>query len=156
MAPTPGLLYVTMQPRATLSTQQFHDWYNNEHGPSRLRLPYITSGFRYQATDLDSHSGSKDKPEWLAWYDITDMVELTKESYTRLRSAPTKSQREADTMAQIDVNRKLFDFVQEWKSADFRPLEDPTAPASNGNVLISVTFTLKVKLIIHLKYSLVN
>ena len=143
MAPTPGLLYVTIQPQSSLPEIQFHDWYNNEHGPIRLRLPFITNGFRYRATDLSSQAGTEAKPEWLACYDITDMAELTKETYTRLRLPEVKSKREADAMAQMSVNRKLFDFVREWKAPDFRALEDPTIPSDTGNVLISVTFTLK-------------
>ncbi|MCJ1324577.1 hypothetical protein MMC10_001239 [Thelotrema lepadinum] len=146
MAPTSGLLYVTMHPHPTLSAHDFHDWYNNEHGPTRLRLPYITSGFRYYATDLSPSehcAGTDSKPEWLAWYDITDMNELTKDSYMRLRVPPAKSERETYTMSRITVNRKLFDFVAEWKSPSYHPLEDPTTPADKGNVLVSVTFTLK-------------
>ena len=144
MAPTPGLLYVTMQPKPPLTAQQFHDWYNNEHGPTRLRLPYIATGFRYRATDLSVQpSDSAKLPEWLAWYDITDMAELTEETYTRLREPGNKSQRETDTMAQIHVNRKLFDFVREWKSPSYHPLEDPTTPGDKGSVLISVTIILK-------------
>ena len=143
MAPTPGLLYVTMQPHSSLSISRFNDWYNNEHGPTRLRLPFITNGFRYYATDLSNEGGTYDHPEWLAWYDITDMTELTKETYTRLRLPEVKSQRETDVMAQIIIKRKLFDFVREWKSPEFKDLEDPTVPAGTGNVLISVTLTLK-------------
>ena len=39
----PGLLYVTMRPRPELSEAQFHEWYDNEHGPTRLALPSIFS-----------------------------------------------------------------------------------------------------------------
>ncbi|KAI4154948.1 MAG: hypothetical protein LQ340_001321 [Diploschistes diacapsis] len=145
MAPKPGLLYVTMQPMPSLSSQEFHDWYNNEHGPTRLRLPFIPSGFRYRATDLtdSNQGGTAERPEWLAWYDITDMAELTRETYTRLRLPGAKSQRETDTMGQIHVNRKLFDFVAGWRSPSFKDLEIPTTPANTTNVLVSVTFTLK-------------
>ncbi|KAM3517540.1 hypothetical protein NHJ13051_008895, partial [Beauveria bassiana] len=48
---SPGLLYVTMQPRPGLPIAQFHEWYNNEHGPTRLSIPSIfANGFRYQST----------------------------------------------------------------------------------------------------------
>lgn len=52
-----GLLYVTMQPSAELGSQ-FTDWYQNEHGPLRLRLPFVENGFRYRAIDAQT-------PEWL-------------------------------------------------------------------------------------------
>ena len=100
----PGMLYVTMKPNPELSSDQFHDWYNNEHGPMRLRFPFFANGFRYRATDL-GNPATKEAPEWLAWYDVTDMLEMTKEPYTALRQPPIQSQRERDTMKQIKVDR---------------------------------------------------
>ena len=76
-----GILYVTMQPQPSLPTAQFQDWYNNEHGPGRLRLPFCENGFRYCGTDLEG--SGKGMPEWMAVYDITDMAEMNKETYLR-------------------------------------------------------------------------
>lgn len=118
-SPTPGLLYVTMQPNANLTLAQFHEWYNNEHGPTRLRLPFIGNGLRYRAADYDI--SGKDMPEWLAIYDIADMNELTKDTYTRLRTDAVKSDREKSVMREIAINRKLFDLVSENHSSEFRP-----------------------------------
>jgi hypothetical protein len=115
--PTPGLLYVTMQPQGSLPDAQFHDWYNTEHGPLRLRLPFVTNGFRFRATDGE-------KPEYVALYDITDMDELTRKTYLDLRTDLIKTEREKKTMAQIDVGRLLYDLVDERSSPNFRPLED--------------------------------
>src|SRR3954468_13487003 len=115
--PTPGLLYVTMQPKGSLPDTQFHDWYNNEHGPLRLRLPFVANGFRFRATDGE-------QPEYVALYDITDMDELTRETYLSLRTDLIKTEREKKTMAQIDVGRLLYDLVDERSSPNFRPLED--------------------------------
>jgi acetyl-CoA C-acetyltransferase len=132
---TPGLLYVTMQPRPSLPAAQFHDWYNSEHGPLRLRLPFVTNGFRYRAVDgVD--------PEWVAIYDITDMAELTRETYLALRGDGIKTPREKATMAQIDVGRKLYDLLQDKKAEDFVPLEDTPDAEAAGHVLISNTSTL--------------
>ncbi|EON62785.1 hypothetical protein W97_02010 [Coniosporium apollinis CBS 100218] len=139
MAPTPGLLYVTMQPRPSLPDAQFHDWYNNEHGPTRLRLPFIPNGFRYRATDLDGPG--KGLPEWVALYDITDTAELTRDTYTRLRTPAVKSQREKDVMAQIAVDRRTFDFVESREAESFRPLEDLDAD-EEGRVLVAVSFSI--------------
>ena len=121
---------MTMHPKPNLPAEQFHDWYNNEHGPTRLRLPFIPNGFRYRATD-----GLE--PEFVALYDITDMAELTTDTYTSLRTPAVKSQREIDTMAQIAVDRKLYDHIGEWVSPNFKKLEDISA-VGKGNVLVSV------------------
>ncbi|KAF4150830.1 hypothetical protein CNMCM8927_003683 [Aspergillus lentulus] len=129
---TPGMLYVTMQPRPSLPAAQFHDWYNTEHGPLRLRLPFVTNGFRYRAAD-----GLE--PEWVALYDITDMVELTRETYLALRGDGIKTPREKATMAQIAVDRRLYDLLDDQKAPDYRPLEDETDAASAGSVLIAVS-----------------
>lgn len=138
--PTSGILYVTMQPQPSLPQEQFNDWYNNEHGPTRLRLPFFTNGFRYRASD-PPHAGSVDKPEWLAIYDITDMDTLAQEPYLRLRDPPVKSQRESETMAQIKVVRKLYDFVESRESKEFRKLE-AVGCEGEGNVMVAVVFHL--------------
>lgn len=41
-----------MNPQNDLSPAEFHDWYNNEHGPTRLRLACCENGFRYRALDI--------------------------------------------------------------------------------------------------------
>lgn len=144
MAAAPGILFVTMQPSSDLPIAQFHDWYNNEHGPTRLRLPFIENGFRYRALDLESPgAGTSDLPEWLAIYDITDMHQLTSQTYTRLREADTKSQREKDVMGKIKVGRKLHDLVSEKKGQEFAKLEEVVAGGREGNVLVAVSLTLK-------------
>ncbi|KAJ5238994.1 hypothetical protein N7468_003613 [Penicillium chermesinum] len=129
-----GLLYVTMQPKGSLPDAQFHDWYNTEHGPLRLRLPFVTNGFRFRATDGE-------KPEYVALYDITDMDELTQKTYLDLRTDLVKTEREKKTMAQIDVGRKLYDLVDELSSPAYRALEDraDTDPETRGTVMIAVT-----------------
>lgn len=139
----PGVLYVTMQPKPTLSSEEFHDWYNNEHGPSRLRLPYITNGFRYRAMDLEGPG--KGLSEWMAIYDITDMNELTKPQYTRLREPSVKSKREVDTMKQIEVDRKMYDLFESREVEGFKALEvleSDGAEQRKGNVLVAVIFRL--------------
>ena len=75
-------------------------------------------------------------------YDITDMEELTKDAYLRLRDPPVKSQREVDTMKQINVDRKLYDFVESRESKDFRKLEH-VDEEGKGNVVVAVFLDLK-------------
>jgi hypothetical protein len=115
--------------------------YQNEHGPNRLRLPFCKNGFRYRATDLESQSGSQEKPEWMAIYDFDKLEHLTREPYLKLRSAPVQSQRERDTMKQIFVDRRNYDLVKEWKGDDFRDLQK-VENEGQKNVMIAVSFQL--------------
>ncbi|KAL2166517.1 hypothetical protein VTG60DRAFT_2558 [Thermothelomyces hinnuleus] len=131
----PGMLYVTMQPREGLSLDQFHEWYNNEHGPTRLRLPHIfTNGLRYRATDGQ-------QPHFLAVYDVTSMAHLETPTYTDLRA--NRSPREAATIGQVDVDRKFLDLVATQQSPLFAPIEQLTDDEAEGIVLVSVEVSLR-------------
>ncbi|KAK4130805.1 alpha/beta-hydrolase [Trichocladium antarcticum] len=130
-----GMLYVTMQPREGLPVDQFHDWYNNEHGPTRLRLPHIfTNGLRYRATDGQ-------QPQFLAVYDVTSMSHLETSTYTDLRA--NRSPREAATIGQVDVHRSFLDLVATQQSPLFLPIEQLTDTEAEGIVLVSVDVSLK-------------
>ena len=134
---------MTMQPGESLSQNEFHDWYNNEHGPLRLRLPFVENGFRYRATDLSSSGGSKSMPEWLAIYDVTDMQEMNREPYQRLRRVGVKSERETKTMSQIAIDRRLYDFVESSQVDGYVPLDDlKSQPENASGVLVAVSQTL--------------
>ncbi|KAK5651978.1 hypothetical protein OQA88_11521 [Cercophora sp. LCS_1] len=131
----PGLLHVTMEPRPGLLPAQFHEWYNNEHGPTRLRLPHMfPNGFRYRATDGE-------KPTFLAVYDVTDMAHLQTPIYTDLRA--NRTPREGETIGQVDVNRRFFDFVNEQRSEGFVEIEKLTDEEAEGQVLVAVEVDFK-------------
>ncbi|KAI0130273.1 Alpha/Beta hydrolase protein [Xylariales sp. AK1849] len=131
----PGMLCVTMQPKPELPPAQFHEWYNNEHGPTRLRLPHIFSnGLRYQATDGK-------EPTYLAAYDVTRMSHLETETYTTLRA--NRSPREAQTIGQVDVTRYFWDLVTTKQSPLFLPIEQLTDDEAEGTVLAVVEVGLK-------------
>ncbi|KAL3420477.1 alpha beta hydrolase fold family [Phlyctema vagabunda] len=143
MSPQTGILYVTMQPEPSLPAAQFHDWYNNEHGPLRLRLSSVDNGFRYRASDLSSPSeASPQKPEWMAIYDVNDMSELIKPPYTTLREEGIKSPREFATMKQIAVDRKFFDLVSSRESPAFEKLEQVKAEGQ-GSFLLAASIRVK-------------
>ncbi|KAF4471818.1 hypothetical protein FALBO_1255 [Fusarium albosuccineum] len=132
---TPGNLYVTMQPKPGLSLDQFHEWYNNEHGPTRLRLPQIFSnGLRYKATD-----GLE--PTFLASYDVTSMSHLESETYLTLRA--NRSPREAETIGQVDVKRYFFDLVHTKESSQFIPFEKLSDQEAEGIQTTAVDIQLK-------------
>jgi len=129
----PGILYVTMQPDAGLQHERFHEWYNNEHGPTRLKLPQIfTNGLRYRAIDEKA-------PAFLAAYDVTSMSHLETETYTRLRA--NRSEREAETISHIQVDRYFWDLVLSRQSPEFTPIEDLTDEEAEGFMLVAVQLT---------------
>ncbi|KAI1260770.1 Alpha/Beta hydrolase protein [Xylariaceae sp. FL1019] len=131
----PGMLYVTMQPEPGLPLQQFHEWYNNEHGPTRLKIPQIfTNGLRYQAIDGE-------EPTFLAEYDVTSMNHLETETYTRLRA--NRSPREAETIGKVAVTRYFLDLVLAQQAKSFIPIEQLTDEESEG--LVRVAIQLKPK-----------
>lgn len=141
MAAQEGILYVCMAPKSSLPIERFHDWYMNEHGPMRLRMPQLfRNGFRYRATDLET--SGKGQAEWMAVYDVKNTADLVKEPYTSLRSKPIRSDREIETMKEIDVDRKFFDLLREWKSDNWTPVEDVQAEGKS-RVLVQVSLTLK-------------
>ncbi|CAD6446076.1 d87e51cb-2696-4179-93d7-b8d73ce5c852-CDS [Sclerotinia trifoliorum] len=138
MAPIPGLLYVTMQPQESLSDSQWHDWYNNEHGPIRLRLPLIKNGFRYRANDLSSSTpASPSHPEWMAMYDLADIAFMHTAPYLRLRGPEVKTDRERETMAQIKVVRKLFDYISGREIDGYKKVEE--VGYDEGNYVVAIT-----------------
>jgi len=140
----PGILYVTMQPAAALDRAAFQDWYNNEHGPLRLRLsPHITNGFRYRALDLDNNASTDSKPhEFMAIYDLPDMNFLDSEDYLKLRSPPIQSSREQSIRPDITINRRNFDEVRTWASSSFSALETLSSTNKEDNVLVATSCTV--------------
>ena len=136
----PGILYVTMQPKPELAADKFEDWYNNEHGPLRLRLSFCQNGYRYRAADLES--SGKGKHEWMAVYDMDDLELLNGEEYKKLRGPPVQTQRETDIRPYLDIDRKSFDLISEAKADGYQPV-DRIGGEKAGNFLVSVLFTLK-------------
>jgi pimeloyl-ACP methyl ester carboxylesterase len=78
----------------------------------------------------------------MAIYDFDELEWLTREPYTKLRSAPVQSQRERDTMKQIFVDRRSYDLLGEWKGDDFRDLQK-VENEGEKNVMIAVSFSLQ-------------
>ncbi|EON96728.1 putative alpha beta hydrolase protein [Phaeoacremonium minimum UCRPA7] len=123
-----------MQPKPGLSLDQFHEWYNNEHGPTRVRIPQIFSnGLRFRATDAI-------EPTFLAVYDVTSMSHLETPTYLTLRA--NRSSREAETIGEVDVNRYFYDLQSTRESPDWVPIEQLTDEEAEGIVLVAVEMTL--------------
>ncbi|KND94244.1 3-oxoadipate enol-lactonase 2 [Tolypocladium ophioglossoides CBS 100239] len=122
----PGILYVTIQPRRGLPPAQFHEWYNNEHGPARLRMPHIfSSGLRYESRragpEAESGAAAGAARRFMAVYDVTAMRHLASDAYGALRAG--RSVREAATMGQVDVARSCYDLLFAKQAPRFAPLE---------------------------------
>ena len=81
-------------------------------------------------------------PEWLAIYDVLDMAEMEREPYLRLRKDDVKSEREKDTMKQINIGRKLLDFVMA-REAEAYEHQEKLGVGSEGNVLVVVNLNLQ-------------
>ncbi|EIN05189.1 alpha/beta-hydrolase [Punctularia strigosozonata HHB-11173 SS5] len=119
-----ALLYVLSHPKE--SETEFHDWYNNEHGPARLCLPYFSNGYRYKANDGQT-------PEWLATYDIEDVNKLEEESYKQLRES--RSERETRVIEQeIEIlDRRMYTLVSSRGTAVPEP----------GSILVAVAIDVE-------------
>jgi pimeloyl-ACP methyl ester carboxylesterase len=126
-----------MQPADDLSLDAFNDWYNNEHGPNRLRLPFILNGLRYRAID-----GLK--PEWMAIYDTPDLENFTLPSYTKLRSRSEQSQREIEIMPKISISRGFYCLEEEESRKNFvRP--ENIEEIGTSHILVAAKVTLNGK-----------
>ena len=130
-----------MQPKKSAPSAQFHDWYNNEHGPLRLRLSFCHNGFRYHAADLDGPGKGMD--EWMAIYDLSDVEDLNSQEYMKLRGPPCQTQRERDLRPHLDINRRTYDFISERSTKGYQKIEEHVGSEQEGNVMVAVALTLK-------------
>ncbi|KAK3675481.1 hypothetical protein LTR78_004564 [Recurvomyces mirabilis] len=112
----PGYLAVAIQPGDKTNEEAFHHWYNTEHGPLRLRLPFILTGDRYKAAD-------DKRPCWSAVYDVSDLSWLDKRIYSRLREE--RSQQEKNVMSTFEfLDRKIYSTVScRGESKDPAPVQ---------------------------------
>ena len=53
---------------------EYHDWYDHEHGPARLRVPGLVGACRYEAVDDLT-------PRWLALYELDSPAVLDSAEY---------------------------------------------------------------------------
>jgi hypothetical protein len=71
-----GLLFVYTDPGSSgpVTEAEYHDWYDHEHGPARLKVPGLLAAHRYQALDEAT-------PRWLALYELSDPAVLDSAEY---------------------------------------------------------------------------
>lgn len=100
---TEGLLYVLSEPGA-VRDEEFHDWYDTEHGPARLSVPGIRAGYRYR-------EGDGARPSWLAWYEL-ELSALKTPEYERIRRRGPREQSVVGRLAVLD--RRVYELVGTW------------------------------------------
>jgi hypothetical protein len=103
MAMADGLLFVYTDP-GPVPADEFHDWYDNEHGPARLTVPGISAGYRFRALDDQA-------PHWLAYYEMKPGV-LDSPEYKAIGAAA--SEREKSVMSRLaTLDRRVYDLISD-------------------------------------------
>lgn len=121
----PGYFFVLSRPKAALSLEQYHEWYNTEHGPLRMKLGFFPVGQRYQSRDLNPRL-------WLAAYDVANLSCFDDPRYTNLRE--NRSSRESLLLSKgLDLlDRRIY------KALTTRGNVSDAAP-----VIMAVSFIVK-------------
>ena len=95
-----GLFYVYTEP-GTVDEAEFHDWYDNEHGPARLTVPGIRTAMRYRALDGE-------QPSWLALYELDGPEVIGSPEYQALGAKASDRDRAVGTgLAALD--RRVYE-----------------------------------------------
>jgi hypothetical protein len=123
-----GLLFVYTDPGTVIPEPEFHDWYDNEHGPARLTVPGFRTGYRYQAADDLI-------PPWLALYDLDSPAVLDTPEYRKLLAGA--SDRERSIMSRLADHGTLDRRVYELISSDGND-----APAGPAPAVLSVAMSV--------------
>ena len=99
-----GLFYVYTEP-GSVDEAEFHDWYDHEHGPARLKVPGFRSAYRYRALD-------DLKPPWLALYELDSPDVIDSPGYKAL--AAEASDRDKSVGAGLaTLERRIYEQISE-------------------------------------------
>ncbi|KAF2095163.1 hypothetical protein NA57DRAFT_79648 [Rhizodiscina lignyota] len=119
MAPPPAfedatyMLYVLGEPGPEVSTDEFNNWYDNEHAPQRATVPGILSARRYKLSNSDPPA-----PGWLAVYELTSPYVLKSKGYMELWKK--QSQYERDLLNKCpNLNRREYKLYQRRSREDY-------------------------------------
>lgn len=119
-----GLFYISSEPKAG-HEEEYHEWYNTEHGPLRMKLDFVENGYRYRSTDAA-------RPRFLAMYDLSTIAGLERPEYTKLREHRSPRERNVMDNMLTEVSRDIY------KDISSRGTSDGPAP-----VIMTVTFVVK-------------
>ena len=133
-----GLLFVYTDP-GPVPAAEFHDWYDNEHGPARLTVPGIMSGYRFHALD-DA------EPPWLAYYEFRQGT-LDSPEYRAL--AENASAREKSIMSSLaTLDRRVYELISDDSApgGDDEPggPDGPGGPGGPGGPPVVLAVSLSV------------
>ncbi|KAE9401507.1 hypothetical protein BT96DRAFT_856459 [Gymnopus androsaceus JB14] len=106
-----------MEPGPSISEEEHHDWYGNEHAPARLTIPSFYTATRFKAAD-----GLK--PTYLTLYDISEASVADGPEYQAVKA--NASEREKRLMEAIQfANRRTYTSISSHThpnaTADFPP-----------------------------------
>jgi hypothetical protein len=122
-----GLFYVYTDP-GTLPEAEFHDWYDHEHGPARLKVPGIRGAYRYRALDDLA-------PPWLALYPLDSPDVIDSPEYKAL--AANASDRDRSVGAGLaTLDRRVYEEL----SSDGPGLDG--LDGLEGSALLTVALTV--------------
>jgi hypothetical protein len=118
-----GLFYVYTEP-GSVDEAEFHDWYDHEHGPARLKVPGFRSADRYRALD-------DQKPPWLALYELDSPEVIDSAEYKAL--ATEASDRDKSVGAGLaTLDRRIYEQIS----------EDGSPAASPAPVILAVAMSV--------------
>lgn len=93
LAASDGLLLVLSEPGG-VPLDEFHRWYDTDHGPARLRVPGVHAGQRFRAADGEV-------PGWLAVYPLR-LAALESPEYAAIRGRSPYEQTVVERLATLD------------------------------------------------------
>ena len=93
LAASDGLLLVLSEPGG-VPLDEFHRWYDTDHGPARLRVPGVYAGHRFRAADGEV-------PGWLAVYPLR-LAALESPEYAAIRGRSPYEQTVVERLATLD------------------------------------------------------
>ena len=97
---SPGFFHIISQPKPG-QENVYHEWYNTEHGPLRMRLDFFRTGYRYKSIGVEP-------PQYVAVYEMSRIGGLQEPEYTILREQ--RSEYESDLIENklICLDRKIY------------------------------------------------
>lgn len=101
-----GILYALTTPHPNQSSDDFNQWYDNVHAPSRASCPGVHHVSRWLATDDKT-------PRWLATYELDDVSALATEAYKQARA----NDGDDESTMFSDLSRRVYNILSD-KSAD--------------------------------------
>ncbi|MBO0730067.1 MAG: hypothetical protein J2P57_12465 [Acidimicrobiaceae bacterium] len=104
-----GLLLVLSQP-PTGREDEFNRWYDDEHAPARLKVPGITTGRRYRASE-----DGEDPRGYVALYDLEAPSVLESPEYHAVVAGASATERDMLTSGTFD--RRVYESVETPESS---------------------------------------